>query len=203
MTKSDVALQVPIEDFEFDVVDQAGEARSRGIEIDVVGRITDNWNIIASYAYTDAEITQDQGIVDQPVLDRFDNPVFDADGNSLTTQVATPGNTGNSLPNAPRHAFSIWNYYQLPIGLGFGIGVFGATERTVDAENTVFVPGFARVDAAASYRWTVGPSVLTAQINVFNLLDKEIFDPQTTFTGTINAPPVAPRTVLGSLRLEW
>jgi len=29
---------------------------SRGIELDI-GEITDSWNIIASYAYTDAEIT--------------------------------------------------------------------------------------------------------------------------------------------------
>jgi len=34
-----------------------GEVRSRGIELDIIGEITDSWNIIASYAYTDAEIT--------------------------------------------------------------------------------------------------------------------------------------------------
>lgn len=201
LTNTNVSVPVPVEDFQFNLVEQVGEARSRGIELDVVGHITDEWNIIASYAYTDAEITKDQGVVDVDVLDEFGNPVLDPDGNPLTTQVATRGNTGNRLPNAPRHAFSIWSHYQLPVGLGLGVGVFGAGKRAVDAENTVFVPGFVRVDAAASYRWKVGPSVLTAQL--FNLLDKEIFDPQTTFTGTINATPVAPRTVLGSLRLEW
>ncbi|MGH8611780.1 MAG: TonB-dependent siderophore receptor [Gammaproteobacteria bacterium] len=203
LIKSNVALQVPVEDFQFQLVDQAGEVRSRGIELDVVGRITDSWNIIASYAYTDAEITEDQAVVKDPVLDELGAPVLGADGNPLTTPVATPGNTGNRLPNAPRQAFSIWNHYQLPIGLGLGIGVFGATKRALDPGNAVFVPGFVRVDAAASYRWKLGPSVLTAQLNVFNLLDKEIFDPQSTFTATVNATPVAPRTVLGSLRLEW
>jgi iron complex outermembrane receptor protein len=36
-----------------------GEARSQGIELDIVGEPIKGWNIIAAYAYTDAEITKD------------------------------------------------------------------------------------------------------------------------------------------------
>lgn len=36
---------------------QAGEAESRGVEIDVSGRIADDWLLNAAYAYTDAKLT--------------------------------------------------------------------------------------------------------------------------------------------------
>jgi iron complex outermembrane recepter protein len=36
---------------------QAGKAQSQGLEIDVAGRIADDWLINASYAYTDAKLT--------------------------------------------------------------------------------------------------------------------------------------------------
>ncbi|WP_414575927.1 TonB-dependent siderophore receptor [Anabaena sp. CCY 9402-a] len=37
-----------------------GEQRSRGIELDVTGQILPGWNMIASYAYTDARVTKDK-----------------------------------------------------------------------------------------------------------------------------------------------
>ena len=42
----------------------AGKVRSRGVEIDVTGRLTDSWSMIGSYGYTDARVTED------PTLDR-------------------------------------------------------------------------------------------------------------------------------------
>ncbi|NJL41090.1 MAG: TonB-dependent siderophore receptor, partial [Leptolyngbyaceae cyanobacterium SM1_4_3] len=38
---------------------QVGEQRSRGIEFDVGGEVLPGWNIIASYAHTNAEVTED------------------------------------------------------------------------------------------------------------------------------------------------
>ena len=37
----------------------AGKVRSRGAEVDVTGRLTDNWSMIGSYGYTDARVTDD------------------------------------------------------------------------------------------------------------------------------------------------
>ena len=34
-----------------------GRARSRGVEVDVTGRLTDRWSMIGSYGYTDARVT--------------------------------------------------------------------------------------------------------------------------------------------------
>ena len=37
----------------------AGKVRSRGVEIDVTGKLTDSWSMIGSYGYTDARVTED------------------------------------------------------------------------------------------------------------------------------------------------
>src|SRR5207253_4586582 len=37
----------------------AGEVRSRGLELDMSGQLSDRWSMIGSYAYTDAEVTED------------------------------------------------------------------------------------------------------------------------------------------------
>ena len=38
---------------------QTGEQNSQGIELDVRGEILPGWSVIASYAYTDTRITED------------------------------------------------------------------------------------------------------------------------------------------------
>lgn len=164
-------------------VDQIGKARSQGIELDVSGRITEGWNLIASYAFLDAEINEDR----------------DAAGGVR--------NAGNTLPNAPTHSGSLWSQYELPHGFGFGAGLFAASQRQGDAPNTFQLPGYVRVDAAASYKFNFGGSRLTAQLNVHNLLDKEYYDGTGSGFGTEEARnfiyPGAPRTVVGSLRVEF
>jgi iron complex outermembrane recepter protein len=56
------------------------------------------------------------------------------------------------------------------------------------------------VDALAAYTWKLGPTWLTAQINVENLLDKEYFK---NVVSSSEIHPGAPRTFLGSLRIEY
>lgn len=58
---------------------QTGEQRSRGIELDIAGEILPGWKAIASYAYTNAEVTKDN---------------------------ATP--VGNRLANVPENQASLW-----------------------------------------------------------------------------------------------
>lgn len=102
-----------------------GEARSRGIELDVSGRVTERLSLIASYAYTDTEITKDQG------QDELGNP--------------TPGNQGNDLPGAPRHAGSLWTKVEvLPERFEMGAGVYLVRERPVDFANSFDIPGYVR-----------------------------------------------------------
>ncbi len=98
---------------------QTGSQRSRGVELDVVGEILPGWNAIASYAYTDAIITDDNTFAE-----------------------------GNRLANVPRNAFSFWTSYTIGSGnfrgLGFGTGVFLASDRQGDLNNSFILPTYTR-----------------------------------------------------------
>jgi iron complex outermembrane recepter protein len=63
---------------------QVGEQRSRGVELDVAGEILPGWKVIASYAFTDAEVTADNSI---------------------------PSTVGQSLRGVPKHQASLWSTY--------------------------------------------------------------------------------------------
>jgi iron complex outermembrane recepter protein len=121
---------------------QTGEARSQGIELDVTGEIFPGWNVILSYAYTDAEVTEDN-----------------------TTPV------GNRLANVPFNQASLWTTYTIQEGdlrgLGFGLGLFYIGERQSDLANTVELPSYLRTDAALYYR----RDRFNAAINIRNLFD--------------------------------
>jgi len=119
-----------------------GEIRSRGIELDVTGEILPGWNAIASYAYTDAEVTEDN--------------YYPA---------------GNRPSNVPKNSASVWTTYEFQNGnlqgLGFGLGLFFVGERTGDFDNTYELPSYVRTDAALYYRrdnWR-------AALNFQNLFD--------------------------------
>lgn len=157
-----------------------GEARSQGIEFEVAGAVTDQLSLIGSYAYLDTEITEDG--------------TRDAAGNL--------SRLGKHLANAPRHAGSLWGTYALSDRFKVGAGVVVVGERQGDFENTYQLPGYARVDAMAAYTWKLGGSRLTAQLNINNLFDKDLF----THTGESRvggALPGEPLTVIGALRLEY
>ncbi|MCC7136752.1 MAG: TonB-dependent receptor [Nitrosomonas sp.] len=166
-----------------------GEARSQGFEMDITGQITNNINIIATYAYIDAEITKDLGT---------------ADNDSDQSVGINSGNSGNRLASVPRHSGSIWANYNFTDenlrGLRIGTGVFVRGLREGDNANTFQLPGYARWDASIGYEFRYNGFRITPQFNVYNILDKEYFD-NSSFRGNIR--PGIPFTVLGSIRLEY
>ena len=135
----------PIDD-EFSI--QVGEQRSQGIELNVAGEILPGWKIIAGYAYTDAEVSEDLNI---PVGDRLNN---------------VAENTAN-----------LWTTYEIQTGnlqgLGFGLGLFYVGERETELPNSnAELPSYFRTDAAIFYRrdnWR-------AAINIRNLFDTEYYE---------------------------
>ncbi|MDX2238722.1 MAG: TonB-dependent siderophore receptor [Hyphomonadaceae bacterium] len=121
ITKTNVATTDPSNP-DFQIL--SGEQRSRGAEIDLNARPIDGLNLIASYAYIDAEVTADN---DLPV--------------------------GDALVNVPQHQASLWLRYDaatLPIGVGFGAYHVGEREATLP--NTFIIPGYTRLDAALFWR---------------------------------------------------
>lgn len=163
-----------------------GEARSRGIEVDLAGRLTEKLSVTGAYAYTDATITKDVACAES-----------DVDGNCLAVNA---GNTGNRLLNVPRHSGNLWARYHVTDQLTVGTGVFVAGEREGDTDNSFQLPGYARWDAMAAYRFHLGPYRLTAQVNVNNILDKEYFKYARTRAWIL---PAEPLTVVGSLRMDF
>lgn len=146
-----------------------GSQRTEGFEAGLSGRITPQWEIAGGYAWQDAEI--------------------------ISTTSAAPA--GREVPLVPEHTFSLWNRYDLNDRFGLGVGVIRQTKMFASISNTVTLPGFTRVDAAAYVRLTDN---LQAQVNVENLLDKRYFP---TSHGDNNILPGAPRTVRVSLNASF
>lgn len=125
---------------------QTGEQTSRGVELDVGGEILPGWNIIASAAYIDAFISEDN-----------------------TLEV------GNRLDNVAEFSSSLWTTYEIQSGnlqgLGFGLGLFYVGDRFGDLDNSYVLPSYLRTDAAIYYQrnnWR-------AALNIKNLFDVEYF----------------------------
>jgi iron complex outermembrane receptor protein len=149
---------------------QLGEVESRGVEFDTSGRILPGWNVTFAYAFNEAKIVSD--------------PVYAI---------------GNILQNAPRHGGSIWTVYELQHGalrgLSFGGGVQARSYRYVDPSDDVVLPGYAQLDATASY--VFGPSHSEQKryrvaVNIQNLTNRLYYvsgnTPNSIFPGSpINA----------------
>ena len=99
---------------------QTGRQRTTGIEADVTGNLTSNWQITGGYASQTAKI--------------------------VSRTSAAP--EGARVPLVPRHMFSLWNRYQVTQRFGAGLGVVHAADMFAAIDNTVTLPSFTRVDAA-------------------------------------------------------
>jgi iron complex outermembrane receptor protein len=171
LTKTNVATVDP-ENPDFSIA--AGEVRSQGIELDILGEPLPGWNLIASLSFNDTEITES--------TDEF-LPV------------------GNRLANVPYTTASFWTTYEIPDGdfqgLGFGFGLFHVGERQGDTGDTFRIPEYLRTDALLFYRrdnWQVG-------INLQNLFDVEYIESAAGFRESIY--PGAPFTLIGSVSIEF
>lgn len=169
----------------------AGLQRSRGVELDVVGRITDRWTIVANYAHIDAKV----------ISDNWHDPLnpFGKSGLYL-----------NHLDNTPRHSGKIFLTYDFGeggLGLRVGGGVTASTHAWGDLQNTFLIPGWARLDAFASYSTLYEGHKVTAQLNLRNLTNTRYYTGVDSFYNYYNPPlaalPAPPFTATGTLRFEW
>jgi iron complex outermembrane receptor protein len=181
LTKDNILVPDNSTPFLFDMI--ANKQRSQGIELDVTGQVTDKWSLIGSYAFTDARVLVDHG-----------------------------GDTaGNRMPNVPEHSGSLWvkydvNGYKLQEGFSVGVGGVAAGARQGDFANSFLLPGFIRMDAFAAYKMKVGPTKVTTQFNIRNLLDKNYYestDPNSNVTPRLGVAPGAPLTAIGSIKVEY
>ena len=162
-----------------------GKARSQGIEFDVQGQLTEDWNLIATYTYLDTKVLE-----------------------GLKGDFTGVGAAGNRLENIPRNTASVWTAYDFSRlalgGLSAGAGVYLVDSRQGNVNNSYTIPGYTRVDAMVKYQRKFGPTNLTVQFNIENLLDKKYIASSNGFSEFIHQTmPSTPRTFLGSIRIEY
>ncbi|MFK4652071.1 iron complex outermembrane receptor protein [Bradyrhizobium japonicum] len=124
-----------------------GRARSRGVELDVTGRLTDSWALIGSYGYTDARVTASE-----------DRSLY-----------------GMKLQNVALNTASLYLVYDfgtaLPGQLRLGGGVRYVGDRPGDAINSFFLPSYVVADIFATYETKYQNTPVIYQLNVKNLFD--------------------------------
>ena len=92
-----------------------------GVTLGALGRITDQWEILANFGYLDTE-----------------------------QQSQNPANDGRQLTLTPEFSSSIWSTYRLS-KLTFGGGIRHTDAVYVNTANTIKVPSYQIVDALAQY----------------------------------------------------
>jgi catecholate siderophore receptor len=127
---------------------QIGEREVKGIELGIVGKITDNWDLSAGFAKMDTEITS-----------------------------GTATQQGAAINWSPELTFSSWTSYRMPFGLTIGGGVRyvdtvarSVTNGPTNQINTPNAPEYWVIDAMLGYQ--VNDKV-TVQLNGYNLADEE------------------------------
>lgn len=146
----------------------AGKVGSRGLELDVTGRLAPRWDVIGTYAYTHTEILED------------------------------PDNEGHRLNNAPKHTASLYlnHHLAVPEATGqwhAGAGARYVGERAGDNANTFWMSSYTVADAFL--RWDLPTAGYKArlQLNVDNLLNKQYY-PSSTGSGELQVNVGEPRT---------
>lgn len=128
---------------------EAGEARSRGVELEAKASLTDSLNVTASYTYLDTKYTKDNS-----------------------------GLQGLYLAAIPQNQASAWAYYTLHSGPFAGLSIGGGvryTGQTYSTDNSFTVKSFVLADA--TLRYDLGHAVPKLKgsdlyINVQNLFNK-------------------------------
>ena len=133
---------------------QAGEVRTRGIDLSAVMSLTDGLSMRASYTHLDPEITR-----------------------------SNDGVQGNRPNNVPQNIASLWGDYTFQsgalqgFGLGGGIKYVGSSPAT--DENLLSIPSHVVVDAALHYDFSArNPKLkgLRLDVNAYNLFDRKFID---------------------------
>ncbi|MBA4285862.1 MAG: TonB-dependent siderophore receptor [Xanthomonadaceae bacterium] len=169
---------------------QYGERRIQGVELGLVGNITEAWQVSAGYTFQDAEVTE---------------------GTIATDGTSTQ--SGAAINFSPKHSVTTWTSYRLPLAIGpltgpltigGGLRYIDSQARTVNnnlgavTTGIVKVEDYVVVDAIASY--DVTPN-LGLQANVYNVLDER-------YVAAVNNSgqryrPGTPRSFLLSLNFKY
>ncbi|MBM3580108.1 MAG: TonB-dependent receptor, partial [Alphaproteobacteria bacterium] len=105
-----------------------GQSRTKGLELAVTGKITDEWQTILGYSFQDA----------------------------VVTKATNNYSAGKKVALIPHNSFSLWNKYDFTKNWAAGLGVVSQSHQFAGANNSVILKGFTRFDGALYYR--INPS---------------------------------------------
>jgi catecholate siderophore receptor len=120
----------------------SGRNSIHGLETELKGYLTDEWQSWLGYAYTDARVS------------------------GATSPTILPG---NRIQLVPFHQFSWWNKYQFTPVWAAALGVIYFSDSFASSDDTVYLPGFVRFDAGV---FATINATWKAQLNVENLFNK-------------------------------
>ncbi|WP_246668271.1 MULTISPECIES: TonB-dependent siderophore receptor [Bradyrhizobium] len=158
---------------------QTDAVRVRGLELELKGNLTREFEITAGYTHLDPRVT---------------------------TSIA--GYAGKYMMNTAQDQGAVWGKYTwydgALAGLGLGLGVRYVGETYGDNFNTFVIPSYALLDASVSYDFAyLRPDLKgwKAQVNVTNLTDH--FYVASCLTGLPYCGLGNGRTVLGTMKYTW
>jgi len=126
---------------------QTGKKSVKGIELSVVGKVTENWALSSGYTKMHTKV-------------------------EAGTLLAQDGTT--VLTYTPDQAFTFWSTYRLPFNLSLGGGVRYSGEMHRGTDGAIGTPAFTKSyavwDAVATYPVT---SNFTMRLNAYNVTDKD------------------------------
>src|SRR5262249_1185364 len=132
-----------------------------GYELGINGALSRLWSVTGGYAYQDAFVT------------------------SATTAAAAGAHGAQVPPNT----FSLWNLVQGHPRVGARLGVVYPSAMFAAIDNTVTLPGYARVDAAVYVPLAHGTRL---QVNAENLFDRRYY---ANADNNTNISPGSPRAI--------
>lgn len=159
---------------------QVGKTESEGVEVEVIGELTDNLSVSAAYTYLDATVAEDP---------------------------SSPRTEGKQIAGQPKHQASLWTTYHFRSGAldglqaGVGVRYLGSSKAYPDPVlgygDEIEVDSQTLFDVALGYRfaeqWSVG-------LDVKNVADEEYVARCTNGGGCYWG---AERTVLGTLSYNY
>lgn len=162
---------------------QQGEVRARGLELEAKGDIGDGWSVVASYAYTDSEVTKDNNA-------RL---------------------VGTRTQAVPYHTAGLWVNHDFQtaalagLRIGAGLRYVGSSLTAVDTGTgtQAEIDGYTLFDASASYDLSeVHPGLagLSLGVSGTNLTDEEYYTPGFYSNSVIAGKR---RAIKGNLTYRW
>ena len=161
---------VAIPDSATGILQQTGDQRAEGVELEIAAEIASGLRALFSYAYTDSELTEFRELV-QTGFNTF----------------LIVDHSGNTPPFTPEHLMSFWVSKTLPRGWGIGAGGRYLSEHFTAEDNVFELDDYLLLDAAIFY--TRGPWRL--HLNLRNLTDEEYFTRAARGNSVIPRPGLA------------